>query len=1215
MRQINITGDPSTGKINFLKNNDSVNVDIKQYNQNLIEVQGINASGTGVVAYRPGPVNLFSTFKSNETYLILAKNNFTVSLPSAAATVADASTANTLIKGNATALRGKPTMFVYPYARPQAINRYDTKLSLVYAANKSDTFLRSYRPFSTSNGFTTFEPGKGYIIYAKEDFTIQNPDVAEPAPKATPVPLPTQTPWPSPTPWPTSTPFPAPTQRPAPAPIASPTPIPTTIPAATPFPKPSPTAFPPNPTVPEGTPPPTPTPVAKITLTGPTQSREGELMTFTITNTYPTLNSVPWSIGGLGITFADLSEVNGNAPTSLGGSAVYNNGVATVTLKFAKDGQTAGLGYETFTFTVNDGTEAGVSQTCRVYDHIPPAPPVDNAEYVNSDGIPDYVRSYGPATLSDAEAQAYLNRYNDLKAAFGATNIAAAKTHWLSHGRRLENRDGSVNGRLFPVRVRMKNTGTTTWTSAGPNPYKLGSQNPQDNGTWGTGRVALPRSVAPGESVDFIFNADATHIYPSTQQFSWRMVREGVTWFGQTLTDTVIVSQPAALPTPTPTPVPAPLDPTPTPTPTRIPPTPVPPSPTPTPTLRPTNTPTPTPLPPTATPLPTKTPIPDPTPVPVVRLAGPASANELDVVNYTVTLTRVPNGPAQHPTTQFPYAFSSGPGSDIRLADFEKIQGAKPAALTGFVTLTNTAANTYVGTISFAFTKDKEKNKGGFENVILKVGDITTGISAETSIRIYDDPDPVTQTLAGSVGITEGQTLNVTFTQEGGGFKSNYIDVPWAFTGTGLKVSDFTSIDSVAPKALTGTKRFNSIPGVLNKVGGYKYTGTFSFIFAKDKDTVPGGKETFRITLGDQHRDIEVYDNPLPVQNVIDGPTTAVEGNDFTVNFVRRGGGNRTYTITVPYEIGGAGINLADFISINGVTPQKINGNLVLTSTGVKNACGGLEYKTAMILKFAKNKEKIKGAFEKLTFSMGEGREKTTHTLHVYDNPPPPIPPAPPEYTIVAPGAVTEGNTLSITVNGVRVPAGVQTIPFAFGGPGIATKDFNPNAALTGNVTFAGTAAQRSDSWTISRQIRSDKSSEGKKGFETITFSVAGKTASIRINDKPPAPTPVPTPAPPVLKPVVNATTIKHDKKGSGKSEGAVSITVTYPAAGFTPRTITLHVQGGGTVESRVQKTHTATYTHTSLAGSKGSGTTYTYYVIDEYKQQSNKESTSVELK
>jgi len=44
--------------------------------------------------------------------------------------------------------------------------------------------------------------------------------------------------------------------------------------------------------------------------------------------------------------------------------------------------------------------------------------------------------------ISDAEAQCYLNRYTDLVAAYGATNITAAKAHWISFGY-FEGRDKS----------------------------------------------------------------------------------------------------------------------------------------------------------------------------------------------------------------------------------------------------------------------------------------------------------------------------------------------------------------------------------------------------------------------------------------------------------------------------------------------------------------------------------------------------------------------------------------------------------------------------------------------------------------------------------------------------------------------------------------------------------------------------------------------------
>jgi hypothetical protein len=86
----------------------------------------------------------------------------------------------------------------------------------------------------------------------------------------------------------------------------------------------------------------------------------------------------------------------------------------------------------------------------------------------------------------------------------------------------------------------MKNTGTNTWTTE---QYQLGSQNPQDNTTWGLSRVALPSAVEPGAEVSFDFNITAPST-PGTYNFQWRMVHaeQGTdTWFGQ-LSDNVAIT-------------------------------------------------------------------------------------------------------------------------------------------------------------------------------------------------------------------------------------------------------------------------------------------------------------------------------------------------------------------------------------------------------------------------------------------------------------------------------------------------------------------------------------------------------------------------------------------------------------------------------------------------------------------------------------------------
>ena len=83
-------------------------------------------------------------------------------------------------------------------------------------------------------------------------------------------------------------------------------------------------------------------------------------------------------------------------------------------------------------------------------------------------------------------------------------------------------------GSNFSVSITMKNIGTKTWTTA---THYLGSQNPQDNTTWGIRRISLPNNVSPGSEVTFIFTVTAP-TRPGTYNFQWRMFEETVEWFG-----------------------------------------------------------------------------------------------------------------------------------------------------------------------------------------------------------------------------------------------------------------------------------------------------------------------------------------------------------------------------------------------------------------------------------------------------------------------------------------------------------------------------------------------------------------------------------------------------------------------------------------------------------------------------------------------------------
>jgi hypothetical protein len=87
-----------------------------------------------------------------------------------------------------------------------------------------------------------------------------------------------------------------------------------------------------------------------------------------------------------------------------------------------------------------------------------------------------------------------------------------------------------VAGQTASVTVRMKNTGTSTWSPT--DAQKLGSLN--DSMTWGVNRIYLTNSVAPGKTNAFTFNITAPAT-AGTYSFQWRMVDDAgsnIGWFG-----------------------------------------------------------------------------------------------------------------------------------------------------------------------------------------------------------------------------------------------------------------------------------------------------------------------------------------------------------------------------------------------------------------------------------------------------------------------------------------------------------------------------------------------------------------------------------------------------------------------------------------------------------------------------------------------------------
>ena len=87
-------------------------------------------------------------------------------------------------------------------------------------------------------------------------------------------------------------------------------------------------------------------------------------------------------------------------------------------------------------------------------------------------------------------------------------------------------------GESYKVAITMKNTGSTNWTY--DDIYRLISQNPLNNFTWGHSRICLKSGdlIAPGESATFFITLLAPS-EPGAYNFQWRMIQESVEVFGE----------------------------------------------------------------------------------------------------------------------------------------------------------------------------------------------------------------------------------------------------------------------------------------------------------------------------------------------------------------------------------------------------------------------------------------------------------------------------------------------------------------------------------------------------------------------------------------------------------------------------------------------------------------------------------------------------------
>jgi hypothetical protein len=102
-------------------------------------------------------------------------------------------------------------------------------------------------------------------------------------------------------------------------------------------------------------------------------------------------------------------------------------------------------------------------------------------------------------------------------------------------------------GERADVEVTYKNVGPKPWPMGVG--IRLGAETPQDNTQWGMGRVDLPAETPVGATATFRFSIVAPP-QPGQHAFQWRMVHDGMMWFGPMSTMQLIDVQPAPEPPP-----------------------------------------------------------------------------------------------------------------------------------------------------------------------------------------------------------------------------------------------------------------------------------------------------------------------------------------------------------------------------------------------------------------------------------------------------------------------------------------------------------------------------------------------------------------------------------------------------------------------------------------------------------------------------------------
>lgn len=219
------------------------------------------------------------------------------------------------------------------------------------------------------------------------------------------------------------------------------------------------------------------------------------------------------------------ADSSGTYRASIFGSVVATSSVDEVVLVELREGSTV-LASANYTPDINPKTEAPINNS-RSFALSANISPGSHSLYV-------YAETYNGAS---GTSLTYPVTVASATPPLGATFIGQSAIPTTM-----------VVGQSYSVSLTFKNSGSSSWVAGGVEPFRLGSQNPQDNWNFGVARADLTSDVAPNQQRAFSFTVTPGQV--GTFTFQWQMLWERNAWFGD-VSPAVTVNVIAPPPVPT----------------------------------------------------------------------------------------------------------------------------------------------------------------------------------------------------------------------------------------------------------------------------------------------------------------------------------------------------------------------------------------------------------------------------------------------------------------------------------------------------------------------------------------------------------------------------------------------------------------------------------------------------------------------------------------